>query len=145
MRPSRYGKRTTHHTEGNSQAAKDICGDIDVRQSQIKAALRVSQYQGDRRSKVKSVKHMIDDHEYFGELNSDSKPHGQGQKIMKNHDYDHWEFSGEFKEGEIFNGDELMRHKGGAITLFVYEDGKKVTKVTGNDNSDEEVVEDLTI
>ena len=44
LRPSRYGKREVHHTEGNSDKARDICGDIDVNESKIRATLRVSKY-----------------------------------------------------------------------------------------------------
>jgi hypothetical protein len=86
--------------------------------------------------------HNNDNYDFHGNL-VDGEPHGQGQKIMKTTEYDHYEFSGEFKKGAIFNGDELIRHKNGDITLYVYEEGIKVTKVTGKDGSDEELVENL--
>ena len=63
---------------------------------------------------------------------------------MKNHSHDCYEISGEFKDGNIWNGDELTTMKNGEIVLFVWEEGIKVTKITANDaNPDIEQVTDL--
>jgi hypothetical protein len=55
---------------------------------------------------------------------------------MKNHIYDYYEITGEFRQGSNFNCDELLVHKNGVVVLYIWEEGVKVTKVTGMDGSD---------
>ena len=76
LRPSRYVKRTVHHTEGNSEEAKEICGGIDVEADKIRATLRVSKYMKDTRVERSMCITETSGYDWDGELDEDSKCHG---------------------------------------------------------------------
>ena len=63
--------------------------------------------------------------------------------LHKKEKYDHWEFSGEFKDGKFWNGDELKRHQNGKMILYVYKEGERLIKVIGKEGSDEEEIINL--
>jgi hypothetical protein len=64
--------------------------------------------------------------------------------IMKNHDFELYERSGEFEHGKLINGDEIWRYTDGNLFLYVYEDGIKIESVEGHEERpEEEIITDL--
>ena len=64
--------------------------------------------------------HTTKDYDWHGPVNEKGNPEGEGQKIFKDHIFDYYEISGEFRDNKPWNADELLVHKNGVMVLYIW-------------------------